>query len=172
MANAVIILSEVHADNLDVLNRTAKCDQDVPNGTPLKLTASKTVGDNVFTAQKETTEDNLAFAILRKEPMIFANGSVGSEEVDAWLLEVTSNTDGNWMAYSPEVNKLVVGAVYGGADPRNFTNLANKPFDVFKLQVGDVIQVTKEFFESGHSPIEQGSATKVQLKGTGFQAVA
>lgn len=51
-----------------------------------------------------------------------------------------------WMALSPEVNKAVIGSVYGGADPRYFRNEAGRPFDVVKLVDGDVLQVTADFF--------------------------
>lgn len=75
-----------------------------------------------------------------------------------------------WLAYSPEVNKLVVGQVWGGADPRNFTNLANKPFDAFKPMVGDIIQVNKEFFATGEDPATVVGATVVELTATGWEA--
>lgn len=75
-----------------------------------------------------------------------------------------------WMAYSPEVNKLVVGQVWGGQDPRNFTNVANVPFDVFKPQVGDIIQVNKEFFATGKDPATVTGATVVELTSAGWEA--
>ena len=74
------------------------------------------------------------------------------------------------MVYSPEVNKQIVGMIWGGKDPRNFTNVKNKPFDVFKPQVGDIIQVTKDFFETSYDPTTVGSATKVELTSGKFQA--
>ena len=61
-----------------------------------------------------------------------------------------------WMAYSPEVVSTVDGSlVFRGldADPRHFTNIANKPFDMFKPVAGvDLIQVTKDFFATGYDP--------------------
>jgi len=77
-----------------------------------------------------------------------------------------------WLAYSSEVNKLVVGQVWGGQDPRNFTNAANVPFDAFKPQVGDIIQVTADFFESSYDPATVTTGTVVELTATGFQAKA
>lgn len=76
-----------------------------------------------------------------------------------------------YLAYSPEVNKLVVGQVWGGQDPRNFINMANIPFDAFKPQVGDIIQVTKEFFQNTKDPGTVASSTVVELTATGFQAL-
>lgn len=75
-----------------------------------------------------------------------------------------------YLAYSPEVNKLVVGQVWGGNDPRNFTNLANTPFDAFKPMAGDIIQVTKDFFATSKDPATVSGATVVELTASGFEA--
>ena len=82
-----------------------------------------------------------------------------------------------WMAYSPEVNTTVDGTLYFkglDVDPRNFTNLAGKPFDMFKPVPGvDLIQVTKDFFAEGYDPDTVSSATYVEIQADGsFKAVA
>lgn len=144
MANTVLVQTMVQADNIDALNRTAKATVAMQNGAPVAL-AFPTEGE-AFTATVAQT--GLVFKIGRQEDInIASENMLTSEKVTAYLLEVTSNS-GVWLAYSPEVNKNVVGQVYGGLDPRNFTNLANKPFDVFKPQVGDIIQVTVPFFST------------------------
>ena len=168
MANTVMVLTRVQADNIDALNRVAKYTEDLVNGSPVTLTFPK--AGEVFTAAPAT--DGLKFNIGRKEPIIIGSAGIGGEEVDAWLLEVTENTANVWMVYSPEVNKQVVGMIWGGKDPRNFINMKNKPFDVFKPQVGDIIQVTKDFFETSYDPTTVGSATKVELTSGKFQAKA
>lgn len=169
MANAVLVQTRVQADNIDALNRVAKYGtSDLMNGAPVTLTFPKS-GD-VFTAAPATS--GLNFKIGRKEPIIIGSEGVGGEEVDAWLLEVSENSADVWMVYSPEVNKQVVGMVWGGKDPRNFVNVKNKPFDVFKPQVGDIIQVSKDFFEASYDPTTVGSATKVELTAGKFQAKA
>ena len=148
MANTVLVQTMVQADNIDALNRTAKATVAMQNGAPVAL-AFPTEGE-AFTATVAQT--GLVFKIGRQEDIIIASENMlTSEKVTAYLLEVTSNS-GVWLAYSPEVNKNVVGQVYGGLDPRNFTNLANKPFDVFKPQVGDIIQVTVPFFSTAPVP--------------------
>lgn len=167
MANSVIVLTKVQADDVGALNRVAKSTKDLMNGAPVTLTFP-TKGD-VFTAGDSVT--GLNFKIGREEPIVIGSTGIGGEEVQAWLLEVTANTD-VWMVYSPEVNKQVVGEIWGGKDPRNFLNLANKPLDVFKPQVGDVIQVTKEFFQENFDPKTVGNATKVELVAGKFQAKA
>ena len=61
-----------------------------------------------------------------------------------------------WLAYSPEVVTTVDGSLeFKGldSDPRHFTNLAGKPFDMFKPVAGvDLIQVTKDFFAENYDP--------------------
>lgn len=166
MANTVMVLTRAACDNIDALNRSAKSDKDLMNGTAVTLTFPKS-GD-VFTTADATT--GLNFKIGRKEPIIIGSEGIGGEEVPAWLLEVSENSANVWMVYSPEVNKQVVGMVWGGKDPRNFINLKNKPFDVVKLQPGDIIQVTKEFFEASYDPDTVTSATKVELTAGKFQA--
>ena len=84
--------------------------------------------------------------------------------------QAEAGASGVWLAYSPEVNKLVVGKTWGGLDPRNFTNLANVPFDCFKPQVGDIILVTKDFFASTKDPATVTGATVVELTANGFEA--
>lgn len=169
MANTVMVLTRVQADNIDALNRVAKLKtEDLPNGAPVTLTFPKEGEGDVFTAAKAT--EGLKFSIGRKEPIIIGSEGIGGEEVDAWLLEVTENTSNVWLVYSPEVNKQVVGMIWGGKDPRNFTNIKNKPFDVFKPQVGDIIQVSKDFFETSYDPATVSSSTKVELTSGKFQA--
>lgn len=166
MANTVMVLTRTASDNIDALNRVAKYTEDLVNGSPVTLTFPE--AGEVFTAAPATT--GLKFKIGRKETIIIGSEGIGGEEVDAWLLEVSENSADVWMVYSPEVNKQIVGMIWGGKDPRNFTNVKNKPFDVFKPQVGDIIQVTKDFFETSYDPTTVGSATKVELTSGKFQA--
>ena len=167
--SAVVIKTRVQAENVDALNRKAKyATADLPNGSAVTLAWSATDGDEVFTATPATT--GLEFAIGRKEAIVIATGSMLEDEhQDAWYLEVTSNS-GVWMAVSPEVNKDVIGKIYKGLDPRRFTNEAGLPFDVVKLQVGDIIQVSKDFFATNFDPDTVTGATAVELTAAGFKA--
>ena len=74
------------------------------------------------------------------------------------------------MAISPEVNKDVIGKTYKGLDPRLFVNEAGLPFDVVKLQVGDIIQVSKDFFRANYDPDTITNSVKVELGANGFEA--
>ena len=167
--SAVVIKTRVQAENIDALNRKAKyATADLQNGSAVTLAWSATEGDEVFVATPATT--GLEFAIGRKEAIVIASGSLLEDEhKDAWYLEVTSNT-GVWMAVSPEVNKDVIGEIYKGLDPRRFVNVKGLPFDVIKLEVGDIIQVSKDFFQANYDPDTITGATAVELTATGFQA--
>jgi hypothetical protein len=74
------------------------------------------------------------------------------------------------MAIAPEVNKDVIGEVYKGLDPRRFTNVAGVPFDVVKLVEGDIIQVSKDFFEANYDPDTVTGATAVSMTSGKFRA--
>ena len=165
--SAVVIKTRVQAENVDALNRKAVyASADVDNGTAVSLAFPATAGDEVFVATPLTS--GMTFNIGRKEPLIIATGSIlESEQADAWLLEVTA---GGWMAISPEVNKDVIGDIYKGLDPRRFTNKAGLPFDVVKLVEGDIIQVSKDFFEANYDPDTVTGATAVSMTAGKFRA--
>jgi hypothetical protein len=162
MANTVLIKTRIQAENIDALNRKAKVTTAVPNGTPLTLAFPTAEGDEVFVGTVATS--GLVFSIGRKEPIHIASGSLlVDENVDAWLLEVTSN-NGVWLVASPEVNKNFIGEAYKGEDPRDFINRANEPLDVIYLEKGDIIQVTADFFTT--APVDANNT--VTLGATGF----
>lgn len=166
MANAIVVKSDIRAINIDAMNRTAKADVDIPNGTAVNLAFSATQGDDVFVATKATS--GMAFNIGRREDLIIATKNMlENEHAEGYLLEVTT---GGWMAISPEVNLAEYGKVLAGVDARLFTNKADKPFDVVKLEAGDIIQVSKDFFVAGNAPSEVTGATTVALDSDGFKA--
>ena len=165
--SAVVIKTRTQSENIDALNRKAVyASADVDNGTAVTLAFPATEGDEVFVATLRSS--GMTFNIGRKEPIIIARGSIlESEQEDAWLLEVTA---GGWMAIAPEVNKDVIGKIYKGLDPRRFTNEAGVPFDVVKLVEGDIIQVSKDFFENGYDPETVTGATAVSMTSGKFRA--
>lgn len=165
--SAVVIKTRTQSENIDALNRKAVyASANVDNGTAVSLAFPATEGDEVFVATLR--QSGMTFNIGRKEPIIIARGSIlESEQEDAWLLEVTA---GGWMAIAPEVNKDVIGEVYKGLDPRRFTNVAGVPFDVVKLVEGDIIQVSKDFFEASYDPDTVTGATAVSMTSGKFRA--
>lgn len=63
----------------------------------------------------------------------------------------TGTATGCWMAYAPsEALAVWNDQYYAGLsnDPRAFTNLANRPFDVFKPKMYDVVGFTKDCFDA------------------------
>lgn len=130
MAKNVIIQRAVAASNLDSFNRTVKHSVDVDNG-------------DVFVLNTYSTID-------------------GEDEV--WTVEnPTANSKNLWMAYSPEVviTEDATGQHYVGLtkDPRAFTNIKNKVFDAFKLNSGDLIEMTGE----GYTGIETSAFLNVDV---------
>lgn len=166
MANAIVVKTDVRAINIDAMNRTAKASDPIANGTAVTLAWSQTEGDEVFVATKATS--GMAFNIGRREDLLIATKNLLTDEhAEGYLLEVTT---GGWMAISPEVNKAVFGETLKGIDARLFVNEANKPFDVVKLEAGDIIQVSKDFFVANYAPSDVSGATAVALDSDGFKA--
>lgn len=125
MANTILVLTRIAADNVDAYNRSAIATTNTMNGTLLTLETglSTTPGKSfVFNATP------LADADEHKQ---------------------------YWMACSPEVNVLGDGTLlYKGInnDPRSFFNPANVEFDVFAVQIGDIVQVSAPFFAENFDP--------------------
>ena len=151
MANTVVVKKIVASKFIPSYNRSAKASADVENGVCGTLASSTTVNDEVFTF---TANGTLSTSVLEgkvlyggaKDPIYIGSQGIGGEAVDAYTFEITKSTGALWMACSPEVNKTIVGATYGGVDPRNFINKTGLPFDAIMLNVGDVIQVSADGF--------------------------
>ncbi len=117
MTHGILVPSKIAAKNVDAWNRSAiTAADDVDNGWVVKLsTKSTTSGESeVWTALEPTTSNGL---------------------------------NQLWMAYSPEIVITESGSYeFKGIDPdpRNFTNLGAKVFDVFKPQLGDIITVSAD----------------------------
>lgn len=149
MANCVLVQTACTAMNVDAYNRVGVATVDIPNGAPLVCGALSTKSN-----QKHVFQVSIPTAIAA----------------------------GLWMAYSPEV--VITSATSGNgttlgwkgidADPRDFTNVANVPFDIFKpVPTVDIIQVTKEFFATNFDPGTVNNATYVEVQADGtMKAVA
>lgn len=139
MANTVLVPTQIMAENVDAKNRVAIINQDVDNGTALVL--GVTVPAETKRGQREVFQATIPTAV----------------------------TKGVWMAYSPEIPVISAnGQQYRiGSDPRSFTNVANVPFDVFKPEVDDLIQVTVPFFKASEDPGTVTGATVVEIGADG-----
>lgn len=147
MANTVLVLSRIAADNVDAYNRSAICSEDVMNGTVVTLESgfSETAGKEfVWTATPLNDADKHAQY---------------------------------WMACAPEVNVLADGSLlYKGisVDPRNYTNVKNTEFDVFSVQIGDCVQISTPFFANEQDPATIDATAKFveYTANTGWKAIA
>ena len=140
----VLVQTHVMAMDVDALNRVGVASTDVENGTAL-----------VCNGQSSNATQKHVFSVA----------------------PATGVAKDLWMAYSPEVNSIFSnGNEYRGldVDPRNFTNKAGRPFDMFKPVAGvDLIQVTKDFFAEGYDPDTVSNAKYVEIQADGtFKAVA
>lgn len=120
--NAVLVPTSIAAKNVDSLNRSVVAAVDVNNGAIFQL--------NGISAEQ------------------------GQGEVFNYAAPAEGALSNLWMAYSPEVVVTVSGDFKAkgiDADPRHFTNIAGVPFDAYKIQVGDLIQLSKDGFENEYS---------------------
>lgn len=111
MAYGYIVESQLMADDIGTLNKTATSATNVDGGNLVTLAYS----NGAYTATLGTAGANLGF----------------------------------YMAYNPTEHLTTVGTgtsqkLFAGlsADPRDYTNIATRPIDVFKPQVGDTIVFT------------------------------
>lgn len=81
---------------------------------------------------------------------MLSSKSSTSGEAEVWNATWTTSgsLSGLWMAASPEV--VLTDGKYKGIDPnpQNFYNIAGDVFDAFKPQVGDIITLTADAFNS------------------------
>lgn len=83
-------------------------------------------------------------------PVVLAPGEKAEDPFVA-TLPVDGSLSGLYMAYNPaEVLTVVNEKEFAGLsnDPRDYTNIKERPFDVFKIKVGDIIGMTKDCFDA------------------------
>lgn len=147
MANTVLVLSRIAADNVDAYNRSAICSEDVMNGTVVTLESG--------------------FSETAGKEFVWAATPLDDADKHAQY----------WMACAPEVNVLADGSLlYKGisVDPRNYTNVKNTEFDVFSVQIGDCVQISTPFFANKQDPATIGATAKYveYTADTGWKAIA
>lgn len=121
--HGVLVQNKVAAKDIDSFNRSAVCASDVDNGWAVYLS-----GKSATSGQSEMW--------TAVQPATAGSGS---------------GLTGLWVAYSPEV--VITASAYKGVDvdPRNFYNLATRPFDVFKPDLGDIVQMTDDCLAGSYS---------------------
>lgn len=115
MAYGFIIESAIEAQNIDKLNRSVKCADDVHGGALIALAPSKVKGDEVWTATQPSSSaiKDLWIAYNPEVKYLKING----QKVTGWGIT---------------------------EDIRAYTNIAGEVFDAFKPRVGDEIEFSAD----------------------------
>ena len=103
-----------------------------------------------------------------------ASGTQGNEVWTA-AAPASGTLGGLWIAYNPAEHLTVVGdKVFAGLseDPRDYVNVANRPFDCFKPQVGDEIDITIDCVDASGASAVAGDILESKSGQTTFQRIA
>lgn len=87
-----------------------------------------------------------------------ASGTQGNEVWTA-AAPATGSLGGLWIAYNPSEHLTKVGGKFFAGlseDPRDYVNIAGRPFDCFKPAVGDEIDITVDCVDSTASSVVAG----------------
>lgn len=84
-------------------------------------------------------------------------------DVEAPFVGAAATTGQIWMAYpSSEALLVVNGKQFAGlsADPRDYVNIAKRPYDAFRVEAGDLVGFTIDAFNDGTLPTAVGQGIK------------
>lgn len=87
-----------------------------------------------------------------------ASGAQGNEVWTA-AAPATGSLGGLWIAYNPAEHLTKVGGKFFAGlseDPRDYVNIAGRPFDCFKPAVGDEIDITIDCVDASGSSVVAG----------------
>ena len=103
-----------------------------------------------------------------------ASGTQGNE---VWTAAVptTGSLGGLWIAYNPSEHLTKVGDKFFAGlseDPRDYTNIAGRPFDCFKPLVGCEIDITADCVDATASSVVAGDILESKNGQTTFTRVA
>ena len=100
----------------------------------------------------------------------------GVQGDEVWTAEAPdAELGGLWMAYNPAEHLTEVnGKFFAGLskDPRDYANIANRPFDCFKPQVGDEIDITIDCVDATGADAVAGDILESKAGQTTFTRVA
>ena len=105
---------------------------------------------------------------------LVALGAIAEGDVFTATKATAGTGGGLYMAYNPSEQLTVVdGKEYAGlsADPRDYTNIANRVFDVFKPQIGDIVGLTAGNIKTGET-VEVGKFLEIGADGYEVKASA
>lgn len=103
-----------------------------------------------------------------------ASGTQGNEVWTA-AAPTTGSLGGLWIAYNPSEHLTKVGGKFFAGlseDPRDYANIAGRPFDCFKPVVGDEIDITVDCVDNTASGVVAGDILESKDGQTTFTRVA
>ena len=103
-----------------------------------------------------------------------ASGAQGNEVWTA-AAPAAGSLGGLWIAYNPSEHLTKVGGKFFAGlseDPRDYVNIAGRPFDCFKPAVGDEIDITIDCVDSTASSVVAGDILESKDGQTTFTRVA
>ena len=103
-----------------------------------------------------------------------ASGTQGNEVWTA-AAPASGSLGGLWIAYNPSEHLTKVGdKFFAGlsADPRDYANIAGRPFDCFKPVVGDEIDITIDCVDASGSSVVAGDFLESKAGQTTFTRAA
>ena len=103
-----------------------------------------------------------------------ASGTQGNEVWTA-AAPTTGKLGDLWIAYNPSEHLTKVGGKFFAGlseDPRDYVNIAGRPFDCFKPVVGDEIDITVDCVDSTASDVVAGDILESKNGQTTFTRVA
>ena len=103
-----------------------------------------------------------------------ASGAQGNEVWTA-AAPASGSLGGLWIAYNPSEHLTKVGGKFFAGlseDPRDYVNIAGRPFDCFKPAVGDEIDITIDCVDASGSSVVAGDFLESKAGQTTFTRVA
>ena len=103
-----------------------------------------------------------------------ASGTQGSEVWTA-AAPASGSLGGLWIAYNPSEHVTKVGGKFFAGlseDPRDYVNIAGRPFHCFKPAVGDEIDITIDCVDASGSSVVAGDFLESKAGQTTFTRVA
>lgn len=103
-----------------------------------------------------------------------ASGAQGNEVWTA-AAPASGSLGGLWIAYNPAEHLTKVGGKFFAGlseDPRDYVNIAGRPFDCFKPAVGDEIDITIDCVDASGSSVVAGDILESKANQTTFTRVA
>ena len=103
-----------------------------------------------------------------------ASGAQGNEVWTA-AAPASGSLGGLWIAYNPSEHLTKVGGKFFAGlseDPRDYVNIAGRPFDCFKPAVGDEIDITVDCVDASGTSVVAGDILESKAGQTTFTRVA